>query len=749
MKNKVNNQRDELLEVSHETLLTRRIEYKKAVRSEDNGSMNLRKYEKINKTIELPLNGKNGKIENKKENKKDTQNDTTKKQNNEEKEKKGVEYLWSVRGKPKTVLYERKQIEKYCEWEEIKPVGCGLNNLGNTCFLNSALQCLTYTPILGNLFSKKVHTTQCQSKEFCMFCVLERNYHQVNQKNSKASITPSPIVKNLRVIGKHFRQGRQEDSHEFIRYVIDHMHQNCLKGFRGNSHSGNQRNGFSPKGGDIKLTKNEQETSLIYGIFGGMLQSQVRCQKCFYESDTFDPFLDLSLELKNCNSLSDAFLTFCRSEKLDKNNQYRCEKCSQFSQAQKQLTIFQSPYTLMIHLKRFNEFGKKINKPIQFPEKFKLNQFMSRRSEKDEEEFGYDLYAVLVHEGHSIHSGHYFCFIKNSSGVWYEMNDQSVRQVSKQTVLNQHAYILFYHRSASSLSKKPSPPSPSPSLSNPTSPAPNGKKSKNPPANSPAKAHSAPNSPRNGTSVANSPTIITTETNNKKQRKNSENLTPNNPKKQENPLPLKTTETTETIKRIAENLNKNKNKRKIEALTENSIATPPPPKRQKLFDEVDFEESLPAKKPWVSKDVNEDAEKNKNILSKNWDERTLPNGKKALAPKNPKENGKINQQKITTNKKELEEFFNQQKEELPAWFEDKQTKQIKKAIDQTISQRTQALLAVKPDARDNYDLDYDKGKLKKIRKKKLAIISNPNRVNKFQVKFAMLQVCFSFLQYSG
>ena len=108
MKNKVNNQRDELLEVSHETLLTRRIEYRKAIKSEDNTSLNLKKYEKINKTRDLPIR-ENNKNEIKNENKKENKNESTKKQNNneEEKEKKGVEYLWSVRGKPKT---DRKSV---------------------------------------------------------------------------------------------------------------------------------------------------------------------------------------------------------------------------------------------------------------------------------------------------------------------------------------------------------------------------------------------------------------------------------------------------------------------------------------------------------------------------------------------------------------------------------------------------------------------------------------------------------------
>uniref|UniRef100_A0A452UEZ4 Ubiquitin specific peptidase 36 n=1 Tax=Ursus maritimus TaxID=29073 RepID=A0A452UEZ4_URSMA len=64
---------------------------------------------------------------------------------------------------PQKVLFPTERLS--LKWERVYRVGAGLHNLGNTCFLNSTIQCLTYTPPLANYLLSKEHTRNCQAAE--------------------------------------------------------------------------------------------------------------------------------------------------------------------------------------------------------------------------------------------------------------------------------------------------------------------------------------------------------------------------------------------------------------------------------------------------------------------------------------------------------------------------------------------------------------------------------------------------------
>ncbi|PSR84624.1 Ubiquitin carboxyl-terminal hydrolase [Actinidia chinensis var. chinensis] len=313
----------------------------------------------------------------------------------------------------------------------------GLKNLGNSCYLNSVLQCLTYTPPLANFCLNHHHSSSCdyaaepERKRDCAFCILEKRIAR-SLSSDLALDTPSKMNSCLRIFAEHFRFGRQEDAHEFLRYVIDACHNTCLRLKKLRRKGGGGGEGFG--GGTV-----------VKEIFGGALQSQVKCLSCGAESNKVDEIMDISLDVSHNSSLRESLQKFFQAEVLDGSNKYKCENCKKLVAARKQMSLLQAPNILVIQLKRFEGiFGGKIDKTIAFEEVLVLSNYMCKASQDAHPQ--YNLFGTIVHSGFSPDSGHYYAYIKDAMGRWYCCNDSFVKLSSLQEVLSEKVYILFFAR---------------------------------------------------------------------------------------------------------------------------------------------------------------------------------------------------------------------------------------------------------------------------------------------------------------
>ncbi|XBW37290.1 hypothetical protein QEN19_002872 [Hanseniaspora menglaensis] len=200
----------------------------------------------------------------------------------------------------------------------IKPTGTlGLNNLGNTCFMNSALQCLVHIPELSDYFSYGCYKDELNlnnplgydgkiAKAFGE--LIEELYDRgtTSQASNAKSISPRAFKMNLGICNAMFAGYYQQDSQEFLSFLLDGLHED-LNRVKNKPYVENAQYGINFDYNDqqkVAALANEtwekyklRNDSVIQDLFVGLFKSTLICPDCKHVSVTFDPFNDLSLPI--------------------------------------------------------------------------------------------------------------------------------------------------------------------------------------------------------------------------------------------------------------------------------------------------------------------------------------------------------------------------------------------------------------------------------------------------------------------
>lgn len=225
---------------------------------------------------------------------------------------------------PKRILYPRENVRigwkaSGRKWE----VGVGMMNVGNTCYLNSTLQAVFHVPSMANwLMSDSAHMERCDSTDAgCIICAMAKTL-QESQK-SQSAIRPYYVYSKLKSICKHLIMGRQEDAHEFLRYLVEAMEKSYLSRFRN----------FK------ELDQYSKETTPLNQILGGYLKSAVRCLTCNHVSVTYQHFQDILLDIRKADTIDEALEVYFARERLEDMG-YKCEACKKKVSGRKTCLFF-------------------------------------------------------------------------------------------------------------------------------------------------------------------------------------------------------------------------------------------------------------------------------------------------------------------------------------------------------------------------------------------------------------------------
>jgi ubiquitin carboxyl-terminal hydrolase 8 len=358
-----------------------------------------------------------------------------------------------------TVMYNLSEAEM-SKHDQSVPMGViGLRNLGNTCYINSSLQCLSSTIPLTDYFLGYDYRSEINQDNFLgTGGKLATAYSELMKQmwlGRKSVVDPTEFKRQLGTFAPQFNGFHQHDAQELLSFLLDGIHEDLNRVKEKPYVEDRDCDGTSDEVDAIEAWKNylRRNRSLIVDLFQGQFRNTCKCLTCGHVNIRFEPFMYLSLPMSETSqSIKDCMDLYLDEEVLQGEDQWYCEKCKTHRDATKKIDLWILPPILIVHLKRFRyndsgQVGSKNDASIQYS----VTQWdlKSRVRSKGGVMPVYDLYAVSNHMG-GLGGGHYTaCALNRFDDVWYEFNDSSYRSVDAS--VHQHhqksAYLLFYNRS--------------------------------------------------------------------------------------------------------------------------------------------------------------------------------------------------------------------------------------------------------------------------------------------------------------
>uniref|UniRef100_A0AAY5KT21 USP domain-containing protein n=1 Tax=Esox lucius TaxID=8010 RepID=A0AAY5KT21_ESOLU len=290
----------------------------------------------------------------------------------------------------------------------------GIKNQGGTCYLNSLLQTLFFTPeFREELFSLGPEELGCledkdkpEAKVRVIPLELQRLFARLllvdQQSASTADLTDSFGWNNS-------EESRQHDVQELNRILFSALEHSLV---------------------------DTSGSTFIHRLYHGTTVNSIVCMECGNVSQRQEDFLDLTVCVRGVCGLEGALWDmFVEKEMFEGSNLYRCGQCDLLVTAAKSAKLRKLPPFLTVSLLRFNfDFAKceryKETGRCAFPLVISLRPFCEQDSD-----YSYQLFSVIIHKG-GCYGGHYHVYIKDVDhlGLWEPPEDDSKPKLQKKDV---------------------------------------------------------------------------------------------------------------------------------------------------------------------------------------------------------------------------------------------------------------------------------------------------------------------------
>ncbi|KAK6051735.1 ubiquitinyl hydrolase 1 [Cooperia oncophora] len=199
----------------------------------------------------------------------------------------------------------------------------------------------------------------------------------------------------------------QQDAQEFSLVLFDALDRNLPK---------------HPHGEDIRQRIRER--------YSGSTTQRIWCT-CGRESSRSSPFTALQLNIDGFKTLQEVLDAYFGEELLE---DYLCDECGRRGHVKRQTLPEKLPPVVMLQLNRYvfdvNGRNRKLKTPIIYPRELSARSFHLNVSKYDD--FDYELFAVMIHEGDNTYCGHYYDLVRHPfTGIWYKYNDEHVEPLAR------------------------------------------------------------------------------------------------------------------------------------------------------------------------------------------------------------------------------------------------------------------------------------------------------------------------------
>ncbi|XP_023577946.1 ubiquitin carboxyl-terminal hydrolase 40 isoform X2 [Octodon degus] len=303
----------------------------------------------------------------------------------------------------------------------------GIINQGGTCYLNSLLQTLHFTPefreALFSLGPEELGSLEDKDEPGAKVRIiplqLQRLFAQLLLLDQGAAST-ADLTDSFGWTSNE--EMRQHDVQELNRILFSALETSL----------------FGTSGHD-----------LINRLYHGTVVNQIVCKECKNISEKQEDFLDLTVAVKNVSGLEDALWNmYVEEEVFDGDNLYHCGTCDQLVKATKSAKLRKLPPFLTVSLLRFNfDFVKceryKETSCYTFPLRINLKPFCEQ-SKLNDLDYIYDLFSVIIHKG-GCYGGHYHVYIKDVDhlGNWqFQEPDNNLKALQNEEDIDDPLTVL-------------------------------------------------------------------------------------------------------------------------------------------------------------------------------------------------------------------------------------------------------------------------------------------------------------------